>query len=410
MTPVYILGGSQTDFAVNWARAGHDLFDLFSAGLTAGLDHAGLEASQINVGHVGNFVSELFTGQAHLGGFFAEVDSGFHGMPASRHEAACASGSMALMAAMADIESGRHACACVLGIEQMRNVDGATGADHLAAAAWRGRENPEARFLWPAQFAELAEIYQQRYNLDRQWLRAWSENAFANARNNPQAQTRQWTIEAANLAEDDTANPLIEGSLRKQDCGQITDGAAVVFLANADFTQAWCRRHGLKMEEQARIAGWGHSGAAMRLSKKLEQVGTDEDTKFVLPHVADAFQQALGRAGLHSAAQLDAAELHDCFSITGYMLLDHMGLAPPGQAHEVMARGIGLNGDIAINPSGGLIGLGHPVGATGVRMVADAARQVRGEAGDMQVDDARCVATLNVGGSATTVASFVVMR
>lgn len=408
MRPIYILGGRQTDFARNLAREGQDLFDLFKTVLTDGLEHTGLTADAVDVGHVGNFVAELFTGQGQLGGFFAEVDSGFDGLPASRHEAACASGSMAIMAAMADIESGRYQCACVLGIEQMRNVDGETGADHLAAAAWRGRENMDARYLWPAQFAELAEVYSQRYGLDRKVLVEWSNNAFANAKRNPYAQTRGWTIEAAQLAEDDHSNPIIEGGLRKQDCGQITDGAAVIFLASEDFAQSWCRQRGLTLDDMPRIAGWGHTGAAMRLSRKLESAPSPDQP--LLPHVAKAVAQALGRAGLSSAKQLDAVELHDCFSITGYLLLDHLGLAPPGQAWQVVERGIGLGSDLPINPSGGLIGLGHPVGATGVRMVLDAARQVRGEAGDCQVDDARCVATLNVGGSATTVASFVVTR
>ena len=407
MKPVYILGGSQSDFARNLAREDRELFDLFREVLTDGLEQTGLAPDQIGVGHVGNFVSELFTGQGHLGGFFAEADTRFDGMPAVRHEAACASGSMALLAAMADIESGRYSCACVLGIEQMRNLDGQTAADHLAAAAWRGHESEEARFLWPAQFAELARAYDERHGLKREWLVELSRNAFANARRNPLAQTRKWTVGAAQLSEDDEANPLIEGCLRKQDCGQITDGAAMVVLADADFASAWCRKHGHDLATIPKIAGWGHTGAPIRLQSKLGgQVGSG----LMLPHVAGAFSAAMKRAGLQDASRLDAIELHDCFSITGYMLLDHLGLAPPGQAWQVIERGIGLDDELPVNPGGGLIGLGHPVGATGVRMLNDAARQVRGEAGDCQVEGARHVATLNVGGSATTVASFVVNR
>ncbi len=407
MKPVYILGGSQSDFARNLAREGRELFDLFREVLADGLEQTGLDARHVGVGHVGNFVSELFTGQAHLGGFFAEADGRFKGMPAVRHEAACASGSMAVLAAMADIESGRYSCACVLGIEQMRNVDGETAADHLAAAAWRGRESEQARYLWPAQFAELARVYDERYGLKRDWLVELSRNAFANARRNPLAQTRKWTVEAPQLSEDDEANPLIEGCLRKQDCGQMTDGAAMVVLADAEFTRAWCRKHGHDLGRIPRISGWGHTGAPLRLHSKLDG---DNEPGPMLPHVGAAFSAAIQRAGLKDANQLDAIELHDCFSITGYMLLDHLDLAPPGQAWQVIERGIGLDGPLPVNPGGGLIGLGHPVGATGVRMLNDAARQVRGEAGDNQVEGARHVATLNVGGSATTVASLVVSR
>ena len=408
MKPIYILGGSQTDFAVNLAREGREIFDLFKQVLDQGLDDASLDAQEVGVGHVGNFVSELFTGQAHLGGFFAEADPGFEGMPASRHEAACASGSMALLSAMADLESGRYDCACVLGIEQMRNVDGQTGADHLAAAAWRGKESLDACFLWPAQFAQLADVYTEQYQLDRQWLVEWSRHAFANAKKNPLAQTRGWTIGPHQLSDDDEANPPIEGRLRKQDCGQITDGAAVVFLASENYAKSWCQKRNQSFDALPKITGWGHTGAPIRLERKLAKVPGPNDR--LLPHVAQAFDQALARAGVSSAKALDAVELHDCFSITGYMLLDHLGVAPPGQAWQVIDQGIGLDGAFPVNPSGGLIGLGHPVGATGVRMVHDAARQVRGVAGDNQVEGLRTMATLNVGGSATTVASFVVSQ
>lgn len=407
MTAVYILGGSQSDFARNIEREGESLFELFRDALTEGLCDARLEAREIGVCHAGNFVSDLFTGQAHLGGFFAEADSGFYGTPTTRHEAACASGSMAVMAAMADIESGRYETACVLGIEQMKNVSGEVAADNLAAAAWRGHESVGARFLWPAQFAELLEEYRTRYGLDRSWLQAISENAFSNAKRNPLAQTRNWTITEAHLGEDDEMNPLIEGQLRKQDCGQVTDGAAVVVLANEAFTRDWCKRYGQKIENIPKIAGWGHAGAPLRLASKLE---AGRESPFVFPHVNRAVSDALSRAGLSGADALDGIELHDCFSITAYMLIDHLGLAPAGEAWRVIEQGISPDSSFAVNPSGGLIGLGHPVGATGVRMLRDAARQVAGTAGEIQVDGARTMATLNVGGSTTTVASFVVTR
>lgn len=407
MSAVYILGGAQSDFARNIDRQGETLFDLFRDTLAESLLDAHLEAPEIGVCHVGNFVSDLFTGQAHLGGFFAEADAGFDGTPTTRHEAACASGSMAIMAAMADIESGRYESACVLGIEQMKNVSGEYAADNLAAAAWRGQESVGARFLWPAQFAALLEEYQARYNLDRCWLQAVSENGFRNAKNNPLAQTRDWTITKEHFGEDDEINPLIEGQLRKQDCGQVTDGAAAVVLAGEAFAREWCRRHDRKLENIPRIAGWGHAGGPLRLAPKL---ASSRESEFVFPHVNKAVRDALGRAGLSDATGLDGIELHDCFSITAYMLIDHLGLAPAGEAWRVIERGIAPSSRFAVNPSGGLIGVGHPVGATGVRMLRDAARQVSGTAGDAQVDGAKTMATLNVGGSTTTVASFVVTR
>lgn len=407
MRPVYILGGSQSDFSRNIAKEGETLFDLFRDTLLTGLDDVKLDAGEIGVCHAGNFVSDLFTGQAHLGGFFAEADDGFYGTATTRHEAACASGSMAIMAAMADIESGRYESACVLGIEQMKNVDGKSAANNLAAAAWRGQENTDAQYLWPAQFAELLEVYSERYALDRQWLQEISENAFSNAKRNPLAQTRKWHITADHLTENDELNPLIEGRLRKQDCGQVTDGAAMLVLASESFAADWCKRRGIALDRVPKIAGWGHAGAPLRLSSKLSRT---ESQGLVFPHVNKAVNDAVSRAGLSGAEQFDGIELHDCFSITAYMLIDHLGLAPAGEAWRVIEKGISPADKLAVNPSGGLIGLGHPVGATGVRMLRDAALQVSGQAGEIQVDGARTMATLNVGGSTTTVASFVVTR
>ena len=152
---VYILGGSQTDFARNWAREGFEVFDMFAATLTDAVNDAGIEPGQIDVGHVGNFVADLFAGQGLLGGFFGQVYPELGMLPTSRHEAACASGSMAILGAMRDIESGHYDTACVLGLELMRNVDGKTGAQHLGAATWKGHEAMSCDFPWPFMFDRI---------------------------------------------------------------------------------------------------------------------------------------------------------------------------------------------------------------------------------------------------------------
>ncbi|MEM7741401.1 MAG: thiolase domain-containing protein, partial [Pseudomonadota bacterium] len=105
--PVYILGGTQTDFASNWARDDKNLFDLFAHSVREALEVCRLDAKDVEVGHVGNFVAELFAGQGLLGGFFGHADPGFSGMPSGRHEGACASGSLAARAAQARHVNGR---------------------------------------------------------------------------------------------------------------------------------------------------------------------------------------------------------------------------------------------------------------------------------------------------------------
>tara|TARA_R110000868_G_scaffold6550_2_gene37005 strand:+ start:81957 stop:83189 length:1233 start_codon:yes stop_codon:yes gene_type:complete len=405
--PVYILGGAQSDFARNWTRDNKGLFELISETTLSGLASASIDAAEIDVIHIGNFAGELFCGQGLLGGMMGHVDPAFEGKPTSRHEAACASGSMAIMAAMADIEAGRYGLAACLGVELMRNVPGQTAAEHLGAAAWAGREAVGARYVWPAMFSDLAAEYDQRYGLDRQHLAEISRINFDNAKRNPSAQTRGWNFTEASFGSDDEANPVIHGWMRRSDCGQVTDGAAIVFLASRDVAAGYAERHGLDLESIPQIKGWGHTTAPLMMERKLESSrGTDG---YMFPWVRKAITDACSRAGINDVQELDAVETHDCFSITEYMAIEHFGLTAPGEAWKAVEAGtIAPGGALPFNPSGGLIGLGHPVGATGIRMALDAWRQTSGKAGDTQVDGARNVATYNVGGSTTASACFVI--
>lgn len=402
---VTIIGGWQSDFSRNWAREGKELADGFAEALAEGLAETGLEPGDIQCGHVGNFVADMFAGQGLLGGFFGQVHPELDGLPTSRHEAACASGSMAILAATAEIEAGRYDTACVLGIELMRNVPGQQAAENLGAAIWQGHELQDAVFPWPRAFSDLSEEYDRRFGIDYRHLMRISEINFGNARRNPNAQTRGWQFTDKSFTACDEANPVVEGRTRKMDCGQVTDGAAVVFLASDEWAAEWAERRGVPVSSLSRIAGWGHRSAPISYRAKVR---ASEGEAYVFPQVRRAILDARERAGVDLDA-IDAVETHDCFAMTEYMAIDHLGLTAPGESWKAIEDGtIELGGQLPINPSGGLIGLGHPVGATGVRMLLDAHKQVTGSAGDYQVEGARRVQTLNIGGSTTTTASFVV--
>ena len=405
---VYILGGYQSDFAQNIYRNDATIYDLFANTIRTGLEQTQLTPNELEVGHVGNFVSALFTQQAQLGGFFGHVDPALTYLPASRHEAACASGSMALLAAMADIESGRYQTACVLGIEIMRNVPGKQAAENLRGAAWADQEWLDTPFVWPCAFDGLIQEYKKRYGVDKKHLAAISQKNFQNAKSNPNAQTRQWEFNSQSFTEDDQHNPPVIGDIRRQDCGQITDGAAVVFLANATKAAEYAKQRGLELGDIPYIKGWGHINAPMQFEKKVQ---LSIDNEYIFPHVRQLFEQTLKRAELTSIEQISGLEVHDCFNITEYMVLDHCGIHPPGEAWKAVEDGYcEKTGKLPINASGGLIGLGHPVGATGVRMLLDCYKQVSNKAGDYQLAHAENMMTFNLGGSSTTCASFIVGR
>src|SRR5271156_104791 len=401
-TDVWILGGYQSDFARNFTKEGLDFGDLTREVVDAGLAAAKVDAADIastGVIHVANAFGEMFAEQGHLGAMPATVCDGLWDPPASRHEAACASGSVATLAAMADLRSGNYETALVVGVELEKTVPGDTAARHLGAAAWTGHEGADAKFLWPSMFAQVADEYDRRYGLDDTHLRAIAQLNFANARRNPNAQTREWTVPDP-IGDDDATNPLIEGRLRRFDCSQMTDGGAGVVLV----TDKYLRDHP-GARPIARIAGWGHRTVGLGLQQKLDRAADDPS---VLPHVRAAVLDALRRAQ-GTLDDLDGIEVHDCFTPSEYLAIDHIGLTGPGESWKDIENGeIENGGQLPINLSGGLIGGGHPVGASGVRMLVDAAKQVTGAAGEYQVEDAKTFGTLNFGGSTATTVSFVV--
>lgn len=404
---MFFLGGAQTDFSRNVAREGKELADLVREVTLGALADASLDASAIQSIHVGNAFGELFTGQAQMGALPATVIPELDGVPAARHEGACASGSLAILAAMAEIEAGRYDCVLVVGAEQERNVPGEVAARHLGSAAWIGHEAEDARYVWPHMFSELTNAIEGRSprGPTRQHLAAIAKKNFANGKRNPFAQTRGWTFGASAFEDDDDTNPIVTGRVRRQDCGQVTDGAAAIVIASAAFVEMHAKRTHIGIDRLPRVLGWGHRTSSLSLAAKLAK---SEGQPYLLPHLRHAVTDAYRRAGIADAFGLHGIETHDCFTVTEYLALDHLGITPPGEAHRAIEDGTcEASGRMPVNPSGGLIGLGHPVGATGVRMALDACRQVSGRAGATQVEGAKRFGTLNIGGSCTTVVSFV---
>ena len=404
--PIYVLGGYQTDFARNWKKENKHIVAMMRESVQGTLEATGVEAKEIEVGHVGNFAAELYAMQGHLGAFLVDVDPAFSGLPTARHEAACASGSISVLAASAEIEAGRYDLALVCGVEQMKTVDPAKGGDFLGTAAWYDREAKGIEFPFPKLFGRLGDEYDKRYGLKDEHLAHISAVNYSNAKRNPNAQTRTWYMTEDHACAKDKFNSTIGGRIKISDCSQVTDGSATVLLASEKYAAAYAKRTGRDLASIPRLLGWGHRTAPIEFSKKVAE---SKDNPFILPHTRQAIVDSLRRAGLKDCWQLNAIETHDCFTTSEYMAIDHYGLTKPGEAWKAVEDGtIEMGGRLPINPSGGLIGAGHPVGCTGVRQVLDAYRQVTGTAGDYQVEGAKTVGTLNIGGSGTTSVAFVV--
>jgi len=403
---IHLIGGYQTDFARAWSREGLDYTDMMREAIDGALASCLLEPDDIEAIHVGNAFGELYRGQGHLAAMVAQVKPEFFGKPAMRHEAACASSSLAILSASAEIEAGRYDCIMVLGVEEEKNLPGDQASQVQNAASWQGHEGLDCKFVWPAVFGRIAMEYDERHGLDRRYLNRIAEINMGNAKRNPLAQTRGWKFRAETFTDDDAFNPIIEPGTRRQDCGQITDGSVAVVLASDRFMQRYAARRGVKTNEFPQILGWGHTNAGIRFLDKLERSKGEE---YMFPHVRKAITDAWRRAGIDGVASLDGIETHDCFTSTEYMAIDHFGLTPPGQSWQAIESGlVEIDGKCPVNASGGLIGIGHPVGATGARLLLDAGRQVTGTAGEYQVAGARTYGTLNIGGSLGTVVSFVV--
>lgn len=414
---VFVLGGEQTDFQRNWTKEGKTFMSMMREVLDDALEKVGISYDEIKrlnkenrvAVFVGNFDAEQYANQGHLGAFLTEVNPALFGVPGARYEAACASGSVALDAAITHIRAEDYDLAIVLGVEVMKTVSSSVGGDFLGTAAYYDKEAKGVQFPFPKLFGKLADVILERYELkEERFMDALAEISrinYANAKRNPKAQTRTWFMNKEHaMARGGANNMAVGGRLCITDCSQVTDGAAVTILASKDYAKEYAKKTGRKIDDIPRVKGWGHRVAPITFeAKKQESVGD----KYILPWTRQTVKDAYKRADL-DVKNIDVFETHDCFTSSEYAAISAFGISEPGKEHIAIEEGtIDFGGKKPINPSGGLIGVGHPVGASGVRMMLDLYKQVTNTAGDYQVKGAKNGLMLNIGGSATTNFVFI---
>ncbi|MDR3766435.1 MAG: acetyl-CoA acetyltransferase [Butyricicoccus sp.] len=411
MNKVYVLGGAQTDFERNWSREGKNVVAMLREVVSDGCENANITYDDIIslnekdrvACFVGSFLSELYNDQSHVGALMTEVDPAFFGVPSVRVEAACAAGAAAIDAAVTKINAGEADVAIVVGWALLGTVDAATSATYTARGTYVEKESKSSDLV--GLYGKLTDAYLEKYGADESRvmhaLAHLTELAYENGKRNPNAQTRKLFMneKQANMRGCAT-NPLIAGRLAQSDTVMTTDGAAVVILASEAFKKKHCPDRALPI-----VKGRGFHVAPMELQTKLTEARVSD---YLLPWTHKTVQQAYQTAGLN-ANDIDVFELYDYYTSGELISLSCVDLCKPGEEYTLVEDGtIAFDGAKPVNPSGGLIGGGHPQSASGVRMFLDLFKQITGTAGTYQVPKAvKNGLMLNMGGSATSNYAFI---
>jgi acetyl-CoA acyltransferase len=358
-----------------------------------------IDPTLIQRGYVGNFAGELFSSQGHLGAMVARADERLSNIGFSRMEAACASGGVGMVSAMDAIQAGLDVV-LVVGAEVQTTFRAREGADFLARAAHYETERSLDDFTFPALLTRRTKAYKEAYGLTDRDLALFSVKAYANANRNPLAHMHavKMTLAQAETASDENpnflSNPELKPHLKVSDCSQVSDGAAAVILASEE----GLRRLGRSLADSVRVRSYGFRTNPLGQVKDLLRLDT----------AAAAAQEALHDAE-RAPGDVQVAEVHDCFTIAELLMYEAVGWAEKGKGVELIRSGrTTLEGDLPVNTGGGLVGFGHPVGATGVKQAAEIFRQMKGLCGDYQIPrELQTGLTVNMGGDDRTVVSLV---
>ncbi|HDH40920.1 MAG TPA: thiolase domain-containing protein [Candidatus Altiarchaeales archaeon] len=382
---VAIIGIGMTRFGELWDKRYRDL--ITEAGADA-IKDAGVEGEDIQGLYIGSMSPGLFAGQEHIGALVADY-SGLSGIPATRVEAACASGGLALREAYLTIKSGAMDIVVAGGVEKMTDV---TTSSAMIALMGAGDQEWEAfkGVTFPSLYALMARRHMAEYGTTIEQISQVAVKSHNNASLNPYAQFPfKVTLEQV------MNSPLIADPLRLLHCSPITDGAAAVVLASEEVAKRL-------VDDPIWIIGSSMATDTIALHdrKSLSRI----DSTII------ASKKAYKDAKI-KPEDIDFAEVHDCFSIAEILAIEGLGFCKPGEGGKITEEGeTEIDGRIPINPSGGLKGKGHPVGATGIAQAVEAVLQLRGKAGRRQVKDAEIGLIHNLGGSGATTVINILKR
>lgn len=373
---IFVTGAATTPFGELWNASPRGLARQAVFGALA---DGGAQASDVQALFVGNMLSGMLGGQEHLGAFFSE-ELGLN-VPAFKVEGACASGGLALHNAVNSVLSGQYETVVALGIEKMTDHKPEDVATALMGAGSEEERTSGATF--PGLYAMLARAHMREFGTTEEELAHVAVKNHYHASLNPNAQFHNTISVDQVMRSSRIADPL-----KLLDCSPISDGAAAVIITSKKDKG---KGHG-PVEILASAVATDSLGLAQR--KNLTELAATKR----------ASERAYAIAGV-TAKDIDVAEVHDCFTIAEILAMEDLGFFPKGKAANAIARGettIGKGGRVVVNPSGGLKGCGHPVGATGVKQIVELVDQLRGVSGKRQVENAAVGLAHNVGGSGAT--------
>lgn len=404
---VYVVGGDLTTFIGKshpdfiWkkhpdfgTRENPTLEQHLTAAIRGAFDKTGVDPAAIDKGFIGNFAGELFSHQGHLGAMAVRADERLTGKPFMRTEGACASGGLAAVAAIDSIQAG-YDVVLVAGAEVQTTVSAREGADFLATASHYESERALDEFTFPAMFARRNKLYKEKYGVTEDDLAFVVEKAYANANKNPYAHMRAVKVSHDQAAAPSDTNPQflrnedLKEHLKVTDCSQVSDGGAAIILASEE----GLKKLGKSPADCIEILAYGH--ATSPLGNVADFTSLDNTKR--------AIDQVYAEAGI-GPDDVQVAEVHDCFHITEVLMTEALGFAEPGKGAQAAKEGVtGITGKHPINTGGGLMGFGHPVGATGVKQILEIYRQMKGLCGDYQIPNKPKVGvTANMGGDDRT--------
>ncbi len=361
-------------------------------------------AEKVDESFIGNFMAARYNRQAHLGGFIGMIDPALEFKPALSVEGACGSGGLALVSGIRSILAETADVVLAMGVEVQNTVKAIYGADILAGAGWYQNRKKGHAYFFPGQFSDRAGVYYEKYGYDyaRKGLGKWFSNAMENARLDPTAQ--EFHNNGANL-EEMYQNAKPNGKnfvdhLNLFDCSKVSDGASGIAIVSEE----GLKRIGVDKKDAVEIIGW---------AQLTRNITNDPPNPVELITIKKTAAKALEMAGI-TIDQVGTIETHDCFSIAGILGVEAVGLAAPGKGAEFVAEGnTARNGKVPMNTTGGLIGWGHPTGATGVHQAVTIWQQLTGKAGNAQINltaEKPYGLTINMGGDDVTVVAIVFKR